>query len=298
MHDGDYFNYLPESALCEALGCTALSTGHTRIPPGSAYPPLRHPDDHHFVWEKGRTIQAYQFAWISEGRGQLQSAPDPRCIHPIEAGDVMLLFPGIWHRFAPDPSTGWVESWIECRGAAFERVMDIGLMSPEEPVWRAGQQARAIFDTIHSLARQDALMHQPTLSTLGLQLLGRLCQTRDIAGQGRIRLIEQARRALMEKSGDTTALTNIAADLGVSYSTLRRLFRDHTGMSLKRYQTDVRTRRACELLRNSDKSVKAIASYLGYNTAFHFSAQFKKATGLAPSEWRQRNRSEVRGDRL
>jgi AraC-like DNA-binding protein len=257
---------------------------------------VRHPDDHHFVWEKGRTIQAYQFAWISEGSGQLQSAPDPGRIHRIEAGDVMLLFPGIWHRFAPNPESGWVESWIECRGTAFERVMDLDLMSPVEPVWRAGKQAPTIFDTIHTLARQDALMHQPTLSTLGLQLLGQLCQTRDIVGQGRIRLIEQARRALMEKSGDASALEDIAADLGVSYSTLRRLFREHTGMSLKRYQSDVRTRRASELLRNSDKSVKAIASYLGYNTAFHFSAQFKKATGLAPSEWRHRNRPDVSGD--
>nr|WP_276511945.1 helix-turn-helix transcriptional regulator [Devosia subaequoris] len=93
-------------------------------------------------------------------------------------------------------------------------------------------------------------------------------------------------------------IEQIATDLGLSCSTLRRLFREHTGTSLKQYQTDVRTRRAYELLRNSDKSVKAIAGYLGYYSAFHFSAQFKKATGLAPSEWRHRNRLEVRGDRL
>jgi len=298
MTDGDYFTYLPESSVCEALGCTALSTGHTRIPPRSPYPPVRHPDDHHFVWEKGRTIQAYQFAWISEGRGRLQSAPNPGLVHPIEAGDVILLFPGIWHRFGPYAETGWVESWIECRGAAFDRIMDLGLMSPEDPVWRAGDEAKDLFDTIHELACHDALLHQPALSTLGLRLLAQLCQSRDISGHGRIRLMEQARRALMDRSGDAGDMEQIATELGLSYSTLRRLFREHTGMSLKQFQTEARTRRAYELLRNSDKSVKAIAGYLGYNSAFHFSAQFKKATGLAPSEWRQRNRLEVRGDRL
>ncbi len=291
MGSEDYFTYLPDSGLCEAWGCTALSTGYTRIEPGSAYPPVRHPDDHHFVWERGRTLQAYQFALISEGSGRLQAAPHPERVHTVEAGDVILLFPGVWHRFAPDTETGWVESWIECRGAAFDRVMDMELMPMERPLWRGGEQAKAVFSQVHQLAREDALLHQPTLSALGLQLLAQLCQSRDVAERGRARLVERARRILMEQSGGAPALGEVARDLGISYSTLRRLFRQHTGMSLKQYQTEVRIRRACELLRNSDKSVKEIAGHLGYNTAFHFSAQFQKSTGLAPSHWRERNRS-------
>ncbi|ODT80154.1 MAG: AraC family transcriptional regulator [Pelagibacterium sp. SCN 64-44] len=290
MRSADYFNYLPENAMCAAWGCTAMSTGHTRIPPGSDYPPVRHPDDHHFIWEKGRTLQAYQFALISEGRGRFQSAPYPDRVHAVEAGDVLLLFPGVWHRFAPDAETGWVESWIECRGPTFDRVMDMGLNLLEEPVWRAGKVAEAIFDTVHHLAQEDALLNQPALSTLGLQLLAHLCQSRDMAERGRDRLIEQVRRTLMEKSGDSPALETIARDLGLSYSTLRRLFRQHAGMSLKQYQSEVRIRRACELLRNSDKSVKEIGGYLGYSSAFHFSAQFRKSTGLPPSQWRIKNR--------
>lgn len=293
MMQSDYFTYMPDSNLCEALGCTALSTGYTRILPGSAYPPVRHPDDHHFVWERGRTLQAYQFAMITAGRGRLQSAPNPERVHPVEAGDVIILFPGVWHRFAPDTETGWVESWIECRGAAFDRIMAMDLISPETPVWHGGARAEAVFGEVHRLAREDALLHQPALSALGLQLLAQLCQSLDPAEQGQVRLVELARRILMERSGDPPALDAVARELGVSYSTLRRLFRLHAGMSLKQYQTGVRIRRACELLRNSDKSVKAIAGYLGYNSAFHFSAQFRKATGFAPSDWRDRNRTKA-----
>ncbi|UXN75036.1 AraC family ligand binding domain-containing protein [Devosia sp. A8/3-2] len=150
---------------------------------GLPYPPVRHPDDHHFVWEKGRTLQAYQFALISEGRGQLQSAPYPEHIHKVKAGDVFLLFPGIWHRFSPDPMTGWVENWIECRGTAFDQVMGMGLNLVNAPIWSAGPDAAEIFNTVHRLAREDALLHQPTLSTPGLQLLALLCQSR--AGRAR-----------------------------------------------------------------------------------------------------------------
>lgn len=285
----NYLVYLPESRLCEAWGCTALSTGHTRIPPGSDYPPVRHPDDHHFVWEKGRTLQAYQFAFIEEGRGRLEAAPGTDLVHAVEAGDVILLYPGVWHRFAPLLDVGWTEHWIECSGSAFDHVMRIGLFPLDRPIWRAGETAARLFREIHRLAREDALHHQPSLSTLGLQLLAAFCQSRHAAEEGRTRLVEQVRRILMEESGAPTPLENVARSVGVSYSTLRRLFREHTGLSLKQYQTEVRIRRACELLRNSDRPVKEIAGHLGYSSAFHFSAQFQKSTGLAPSHWRERN---------
>lgn len=285
----DYFVYLPESRLCESWGCTALSTGHTRIGAGSDYPPMRHPDDHHFVWERGRTLQAYQFALISEGRGQLAAAPAMDEVHAVRAGDVILIYPGVWHRFAPDPATGWTEHWIECTGSAFDRVMEMSLFPMSPPLWHGGAKVAAFFEEIHALAREDALANQPAISTLGLRLLAELCQSRQAPERGRSRLVERARRILMENSGRPNALEQVAKELGVSYSNLRRVFREQTGMSLKRYQDEVRIRRACELLRSSDKSVKEIAGLLGYNTAYHFSTQFRSATGLAPSLWRKKN---------
>ncbi|SHI43791.1 helix-turn-helix domain-containing protein [Wenxinia saemankumensis] len=288
----DYFVYLPRTPLCEALGCTALSTGHTRIAPGSPYPPARHPDDHHFVWEKGRTLQAYQFALISEGTGQLSAAPDPARVHPIGPGDVILLYPGIWHRFAPNPATGWVEHWMEVTGPAFDAIMARGLLPVDRPVWSGGAPAEAIFRQIHALALDDSYANQLRLSTLGLQLLALLLQDLKRPTLGEERLVERARRLLGEHSQRLSSLEELSEGLGVSYPTLRRLFLRQTGMSMKQYQTEVRIRRACELLRSSDRSIKEIAGHLGYNSAYHFSARFRHATGLPPTDWRTRNRAQ------
>lgn len=287
--NADFVAYLPESRLCETLGATVLSLGHTVILPGVAYPPARHPDDHYFVWEKGRTLQAYQFAFISAGRGRLQAAPDRDGVVEVRAGDVIMLYPGIWHRFAPDPDTGWTETWIECAGPAFDRMMEKGILPMRPPLWTPDVRAAPVFQSIAELGRKDALAHQPTLSMLGLQLLAQLCEARSHDPQGKARIVEKARQVLAEESGRPTALDALARQLGVSYSTLRRDFRDHLGMSLKQYQTESRIRRACELLRGSDRTIKEIAAHLGYNSAFHFSSQFQKATGLAPSHWRERN---------
>ncbi len=75
--------------------------------------------------------------------------------------------------------------------------------------------------------------------------------------------------------------------MGVSYPYFRRLFREKTGISAKQYQITVRIQRARDFLSNTDKSVKEIAGLLGFNSAFHFSTQFKQATDLSPTEFRQ-----------
>ncbi len=291
----DYFTYLPESDLCAAFGCTALSAGHTQIAPGSPYPPVRHPDDHHFLWEKGRTLQAYQFALVSSGRGKLEAMPEPGVVHTVEAGDVMLLFPGIWHRFTPDPDIGWTEHWIECRGEAFDRVMAEGLFPLERPLWRGGETALALFRQIHALVQEDRLAHQPMISGLGLQLLAAFCQSRQPAELGHSRLVDRAQRMLLESQNPQGGIRELAEELGVSYSTLRRVFREKAGMSLKQYQSEVRIRRACELLRSSDRSIKEIAAHLGFSSTFHFSNQFSKATGQPPTRWRAQNSARATG---
>ena len=49
--------------------CTATSVGYERVRPGSPYPPRRHPVDHHFDWEHGRVLAAYQFVYVTDGQG-------------------------------------------------------------------------------------------------------------------------------------------------------------------------------------------------------------------------------------
>ena len=65
-----------------------------------------------------------------------ESEVSPKC-HRIEDGAVMTLFPGVWHRYAPDPKTGGVEQWIECCGPAFDRARNAGLSGLNGPfaVW-------------------------------------------------------------------------------------------------------------------------------------------------------------------
>lgn len=285
----DYFCYIPENRICRALGCTLVSSGHTRVGRHSSYPVAVHPKDHHFHWQRGRILRAHQIVYISHGKGRLEWGPDRR-EQKVAAGSVFVLFPGVWHRYAPDTAQGWTEHWVECVGTAFQMAGNTGLLDVNRPYYDAPDTAALdrTFAEIHGLATTDAIGNQPVLSMLGLKLLALLAAPRDLAADKTARLVDAARMLLMESCADNRPMEAIAAELGVSYSFLRRGFREITGLSMKEFQISIRIQRAQDMLDNSDLSVKEIAGRLGFSSAFHFSSQFASIVGRAPTAWRAR----------
>jgi AraC-like DNA-binding protein len=272
--------------------CTATSVGYERVQPGSPYPPRRHPVDHHFDWDHGRVLSAYQLVYVTEGQGVFESEVSPKC-HRIEGGAVMTLFPGVWHRYAPDSKTGWVEQWIECCGPAFDRARSAALLRPERPVWRVGLPAELLqaFERCHVLAQQRSAGVQALLSTMGLHLLSvllRAAQTHSGAPSAMDHKIQQAQILLARRYHERLSVQQLACELNVSYSSFRQAFKAQTGISPKQYQVKIRLHKAQDFLANTSKSIGEIADILGFDSAFHLSKQFKESTGLAPQAWRRR----------
>lgn len=285
----DYYSYIPESRLCHALGCTLQSAGFTEVAKHAQYPAQTHPEHHHFSWKKGRVLQAYQIVYISSGHGRAKLGRDGKS-QEIKAGMVFVLFPNVWHRYEPTPSTGWTEHWVECKGTAFDMAMNSGLLDRNRPIFRNPDSAaiKATFDEVHALANQDAVGNQPVLSMLGLKLLAILAGPRTANEDSTNRLVNTARMMLLEQCTENRPMEEIADALNVSYSNLRRTFRVNTGMSMKDYQTGMRIKKAKDLLDNTDLSIKGIAAQLGFSSAFHFSNQFRKVVGCPPTDWRAR----------
>lgn len=64
------------------------------------------------------------------------------------------------------------------------------------------------------------------------------------------------------------------------------LFKNKFSATPKEYLTDLRIKRAKELLLSSKKNMTEISEDLGFCDAYHFSKMFKKATGKTPTEYR------------
>src|SRR5258708_19378643 len=114
----NYFIYLPNRKSHDPWECAATSVGYSKIAPYHDYPPLRHPVDHHFTWANGRVLQAYQIIYISEGRGVFESESTTKRSR-VGAGRVLLLFPRVWHCYAPGEKTCLAGPSPPCKIGAF-----------------------------------------------------------------------------------------------------------------------------------------------------------------------------------
>jgi AraC-like DNA-binding protein len=292
----NYFVYLPDDRAETAWECTATAAGYTRVLPGNDYPPQRHPMDHHFTWSKGRILDAYQIVFITEGTGWFESGRARRK-YCVEAGTVFLLFPRVWHRYAPDAETGWVEHWIECRGRAFDRARELGLINPKRSVLRTGLDPDLLycFERCHALAHRSTSDRQAALATLGLHILTLLghAGTGSVVERQMDDAIQRAQLWIAEHYPEALNMQQLARELNVSYSWFRHAFRSRTGLSPKQYHVQMRLQKAQDFLANTAKSVKEIAAILGFDSPYHLSAQFKGYSGLAPDRWRRRLRRAV-----
>jgi AraC family transcriptional regulator len=93
--------------------------------------------------------------------------------------------------------------------------------------------------------------------------------------------------------GDDDSIRNkklsflLSQQLAVDYDYLSALFSSVEGITIEKYVILQRIERAKELLGYNELSVNEIADRLGYSSVQHLSQQFKKVTGLTPSQYKQ-----------
>ena len=114
-------------------------------------------------------------------------------------------------------------------------------------------------------------------------------------------LLEAARSAANEKRGERLLGTSLkyihdhyssriripelASMENLSNSRYVALFTSSVGMSPMSYIVELRLRYACDLLENTDMSIKEVAALSGYDDPHFFSKLFKKHIGVSPSEY-------------
>jgi AraC-like DNA-binding protein len=285
----NYFRYFRPQSAAAPWGLAVTAAGYTEVAPGAPYPPTRHPADHDFDWERGRTLDALQVVLISNGAGSFESRPTGR--RKVTAGSAFIVLPGVWHRYRPDRRMGWTESWVELRGSAVGRLRQAGVLQAAAAVRRQTDAVglNEALDSVHARARSAGRGFDPELAALALGVLAawwRVGEARPVQTQT-LRAIVEAERYLAAHHTEPVNVRALALRLGVAYSHFRRQFREHTGYAPWQYVLRLRLVRARRLLAVGDAPLENIAAELGFSSAFHFSCAFKQAFGLAPDHWRR-----------
>ena len=288
----DHLRYMTIGAGDEGWGIVVTTVGYQFIPPLSQYPLSKHPDDYNFKPQAGRVLNEYQLIYITSGGGYFES--NSCRAQRIQAGTMILLFPGEWHSYYPDKDSGWDEYWVGFKGVHIDRRVENSYFSREEPLFHIGLSSSLIdlYGQVLRFTQEERAGYQQIISSIVLHMLGLVYykhKNNSFTNTYVVDRINQARIMMKENIDEPLSPEDIAARLGLGYTWFRRMFKEYTGVSPAQYQQQLRILQAKKLLTSTEKSISDIAYELCFESVGQFSTFFRKREGITPSEFRQRN---------
>jgi AraC-like DNA-binding protein len=289
MSNDSFVKYINASPLDKEWGLHLTVAGFAKISPSMVYPPKFHPSGYFFTWEKGRILQEYQINYITEGSGIFETATDHFQVVP---GSMLILRPGMWHRYKPDPNTGWNEHYIGFNGEFCSKLLQEGFFQTGKPVLFIGFQENILelFFEIIQLVKDEKTGHQQVCGANTILMLSKILsvlRNQEFAGKTIERKIRKACLYFRDNLNTNVNIEELATEMNVGYSYFRQMFRKYTGISPTQYHLSLRIQKAKDLMVSTDQSFKEIANDLGFESYFYFSRIFKDKTNKSPMEFRK-----------
>jgi AraC-like DNA-binding protein len=232
--------------------------------------------------------------------------------HPCNPNCLVVIPPGATHSIEDSPSSP-LALYAACIASHVVRhEPDLFSRLPIGTV-RVGSalagQTRTIFRQLLFEQTRTRPLGPTMIIGLGLQVLasvGRFVDSpkRAIAADdeaasaaGRRLAVEQYVIDLSHRFFERTSLDAAANELGLSRRRLTSLFFEITGQTWADHLSKLRIDYACKLLRESSRSVVAIAFECGFEDLSSFYRAFKRQKGQSPGQYRDQPFPEERGKR-
>ncbi len=286
----DFFKYLTISEADKNWGLSLNVAGRASVAPETIYPLPEHPSGYYFEWNNGRVLQEYQLNYITKGAGILE---DDFGTFQVKSGTMMIIHPGIKHRYKPTTKTGWVENYIGFKGKLADHFFHQSGFFTSPSVLHLGYREEIIevYRKIYELVQKEEPGFQQVASGLVIKLLGYMVayqKQNDFKGKRIESLIRHARVYMQENIEKSIDLKQLATEHFTAYSYFRKMFKKYTGIAPHQYHLELKIMRAKEMILTNKQSVKEISYELGFESIHYFSRLFKKKTDLNPTEWRKK----------
>jgi AraC-like DNA-binding protein len=212
--------------------------------------------------------------------------------HQVSPGDLMHLPPGREHSVYHAMDGLWAEYYFPMPREMYDTLCALQVVRPEQTLWHVGLHVSMIEQCENQLAmlrlqeNEAWLYAQVTLSAANLIMAARQLMLQQASPTQQQVGIMQARQQLEEDWEAQLSLQSLAKNLNMSYERFRKLFKQFVGHSPGEFRILRRIDRAKTLLLKQ-YTVAETAGQLGYPDAFSFSKQFKRYTGMSPTQFKR-----------
>jgi AraC-like DNA-binding protein len=203
----------------------------------------------------------------------------------VQPGQVRMQHKGSDCEFEPGPEGYQLARVMRIDGPLLESLLEVtGLANCDVVGVRNPRRMAAAYRRAHELLRDRPAGFTLSLSGVAFEILMELAES--YRYQGMPSLLAEALSLMDRRVSTRLSRSEVCSSLGVSAATLTRLFEKHLGIAPMKYHARRRLQMGATLLKSSSLSVKEIAARLGYDDPLHFSAEFKRKLGVAPSYYR------------
>lgn len=240
-----------------------------------------------------RELDCYALVYPTNGKARYSD--DKIKNQLVQAGDLMLLFPGKPHMYLPDKREYWTEFWLLFSGPAFDLWRDAGIMNPDAPITR--------LLPIDYWYRRFEVILEMDLHGQQHNALERICALQRVlaesfGNESAVTPVNEdhlwLERALsyldVGNLSRAPSLEDIAEEMDMSYDQFRRRFTALSGITPGHYRAARVISRACEMMEREKLTNRELADRCGFSSEFHFSRRFKQIVGLTPTEFRKQSR--------
>ena len=235
---------------------------------------------------KGRVVRDYALVYLTDGHGSFKGHDSGW--RRVSAGDVLLLFPGIWHDYHPSPETGWTERWLFMNGDLVNQWCMNDVLCVDTPVLPVGVRDEIVesFDRLLEIGRTCPPFANQIQSGIAMEILAQILkfhQSRYTQSKQSPPIIESAIHYIGKNSDQEIDFEDWARKMGVGYRHFRRLFQAATGVPPHQYQLNLRLNHAKRLL--GTMPVAEVSARVGFTDPLYFSRLFKSKVGVPPTRW-------------
>lgn len=210
-------------------------------------------------------------------------------VHPVHAGQAVIVPPGVPHEYGASQTQPWTLWWAHLAGndlAAFLQSADMTETSPVRVLSNVYAPVALIEEIIRWYDRDLSTTSLLAASGAAWHLLTKLATMRR-AADPRAEAIESARQFIRDNLDQTITVNKLASLARLSPSHFSALFRSQTGQAPLNFQMQLRMAKARELLDTSELAIARIAEQCGYQDPYYFSRIFKKTHSISPARYRQ-----------
>lgn len=212
--------------------------------------------------------------------------------HLIQAGDLLLLPPGVSHHYRTHEDDPWTIYWLHMNGEDCALAAEHAGFNQDSYIHHYGTHPGLIqdFDRLIDCRSNGYNLNTSIYSASLLRQIFSflaLLQPSTPSSRGSQLNLDTIHALMQENLHTRLDLETLASKVNLSKFHFVNKYKEMTGLTPIQHFLHMKIERACYLLDITQQSVSEISYSLGYEDSYYFSRLFKKVMGIAPTQYRR-----------